>query len=270
MRAWGLTISLPSTGCEKKCPYCISRITGYVDYDEECFYKNIRKAIVFAKNSGIENVLLTSKLESFLSAHIPTVISLCDEYPIEIQTNGIALYRHFKEHGRLEEKVFGLNTIAFSIHDLRTLDTYSDMMQWLYQNGYVVRVCLNITDKIPEMSFDEIFDYVSHFPAHHILFRQITFPQKHTDCPEISWIKEHCPSERFLKLYQEFNAHVEHQRPTRVFPFGMKVYGVNGISVAFSGECVQETFSNDDLRSLIFLEDGHLYTSWSDRSTIII
>jgi len=31
MKAWGLTISIPINGdCNKNCPYCISKMTGYI------------------------------------------------------------------------------------------------------------------------------------------------------------------------------------------------------------------------------------------------
>jgi hypothetical protein len=50
---------------------------------------------------------------------------------------------------------------------------------------------------------------------------------------------------------------------------GVKVYDVGGISLAISDYCIQEQDSGSNLRSLVFQEDGHLYTSWGSRASIL-
>ena len=37
MRANNLTISVPYKGCDKDCPYCVSKMTGYMESDKEAF-----------------------------------------------------------------------------------------------------------------------------------------------------------------------------------------------------------------------------------------
>ena len=43
MRAQNLTISVPYKGCDKDCPYCVSKMTGYIESDEGAFYGNMEK-----------------------------------------------------------------------------------------------------------------------------------------------------------------------------------------------------------------------------------
>jgi hypothetical protein len=99
---------------------------------------------------------------------------------------------------------------------------------------------------------------------------------------EIEWIKANCSENHYYDLYEEFKAMQPYEErylgqvitrimapPLRTLPFGMPVYGYKGVSVAFSDYCVQETHNPEDLRSLIFAEDGHVYTNWANPASIL-
>jgi len=55
----------------------------------------------------------------------------------------------------------------------------------------------------------------------------------------------------------------------RSIPFGAKIYDINGISLTYFEYCIQESSSDSNIRSLIYREDGHLYTSWDKLGSII-
>jgi hypothetical protein len=57
--------------------------------------------------------------------------------------------------------------------------------------------------------------------------------------------------------------------PVRRLPFGATIYDVEGISFTHFDYCVQDSNSDDEIRSLIYMEDGHMYTSWTYQSSKI-
>lgn len=281
MKAWGLTASVPCERCDKNCPYCISEMTGFVSPNPELVERNMEKAYTWAKMSGITFFLITSKREPILN--IDSVCMMADrfrEFTVEVQTNGIKLSKT-PEYVELLYKN-GVNTIAFSIDNLKQLNAYKDLFAAISERGMNVRLCINLTDMIPvEMSFSEIFSEIqragrdSHRPIGNIrqlLFRNVSIPSNIKAGPQYDWIKKHTEQDRYIKLCQDFDrlALREGKRPIRVLPFdGSKVWSHKGISVVFSEYCIQETNNSEDVRSLIYLEDGHLYTSWNDPASII-
>jgi hypothetical protein len=77
------------------------------------------------------------------------------------------------------------------------------------------------------------------------------------------WIASHVDPERYNRMYRDFISMVNKDRDlVRLLPYGSEVYDIDGISVSFSDYCIQENNNTKGIRSLIFLEDGHMYTSW--------
>ena len=129
------------------------------------------------------------------------------------------------------------------------------------------RICLNLTDMI-EPDFHSIFDDIRQFLPHQLLIRNIMIPkvvhydtQRSVDVSE--WIEAHAGSNMYNKLYIDFMETIDRDLDlVRVLPHGAEVFHVEGIDISFSDYCIQEYNNTKDIRSLIFLEDGHMYTSW--------
>jgi hypothetical protein len=85
----------------------------------------------------------------------------------------------------------------------------------------------------------------------------------------INWINTNAPSEIYEGIQKQFTLEVILKKPIRVLPFGMPIYSYKDLSVAFSDYCIQDTHNPDDIRSLIYHQDGHLYTSWADKGSIL-
>jgi hypothetical protein len=66
------------------------------------------------------------------------------------------------------------------------------------------------------------------------------------------------------KMREELAKHGTFIRSTE---FGMLIYDYMGISVTTSDYCIQDNSQNIDIRSLIYLDDGHLYTSWNSKAS---
>ena len=58
-------------------------------------------------------------------------------------------------------------------------------------------------------------------------------------------------------------------RVIRKLPYGATIYDIGGIAVTWFDYCIQDAHGVDDIRSLIFQEDGHLYTAWDSPASIL-
>ncbi len=77
-----------------------------------------------------------------------------------------------------------------------------------------------------------------------------------------------------LTLYDSWVKYLEtviekRGRVLRKLPYGATLYDLDGIAVTHFDYCVQDDSGEDDVRSLIFLEDGHLYTAWNSPASRI-
>ncbi len=275
MKAQNLTLSVPYKGCDKNCPYCISHITWSPEIDLNLLSRNIQKVKKLADAAAVTNVMITSKGEPFLN--LDCIYMFCENfqnYPLEIQTNGIWLSKC-----SIAERVctlrdlykFGLNTIAFSIDKLSDLQRYKIMFEDVVQEKINVRVCINVTGLLENTTCTGILREIFKLKTiSQVLFRNITKPvyvDRHTSA--IDWINSNVPKEIYEKIQKQFMVEVIHKQPVRILSFGMPIYSYEGISIAFSDYCIQDTHNQDDIRSLIYHQDGHLYTSWADRGSIL-
>ncbi len=275
MRAQNLTISVPYKGCDKNCPYCVSKMTGYVESDEEQFRANMLKARTVAKAAQVSSILITGKGEPFRNLEACNIIGEnFMEFPIEIQTNGYALYTHWGFNGGIFCSKF-LDVIAFSIDSMSTWREYSGMMKSIRDDyGIVVRVTLNMTDELAVVSsFMDFIDFALDCKVSQLSFRNIVVPNQMTHTKEAmeaaKWITAHDCSRNYELITKEFKQSDWEAHIIKTLPFGAKVYDVKGVAVTMFDECVQHSNHNDDIRSLIYQEDGHLYTSWDSPASIL-
>ena len=272
MEAQNLTISVPppkeGPACNKNCPYCISAMTGYIEPDLQTFFGNVEKARTLARAANVSNILLTGKGEPLLNFETTCyILEHFRDYPTEIQTNGLWFIMHPDHIGVLRKS--GLDTIAISIDKLNQMDDLKQVIEIIRRCNMTCRICLNITDKIPtKLSFRDIFDTVKEFDIHQLLIRNVMIPKKANYNTEravkaVTWIGEHVDPKVYKKLYVDFEAMISLENDlVRTLPHGTEVYDLDGIDVSFSDYCIQENNNTKDIRSLIFLEDGHMYTSW--------
>jgi len=277
MKAQNLTISIPPKEggkiCDKNCEYCISRMTGYIAPDYDMVLRNIEKVKTIAKGTSVSAVLLTGKGEPLLNFSAVTEISHhFREFPLEIQTNGLWLSRNLMAIGQL--KACGMAVISISIDRIVQLYDFEalELFKAIREYGLTVRVCLNLTNKIDRAEdFKSIFDIIKSMDIGQVLVRNIMVPLSITDTEEAhrtaGWIEENVDPSRYERWYKEFKKMVSEDDLIRVLPHGARVYDLEGIGVSFSDYCIQEANNTEDIRSLIFLEDGHLYTSWDKMSS---
>ena len=277
MRAQNLTISVPYKGCDKDCPYCISKMTGYVDADESLFFGNMMKVSTLAYSAQVSSVLITGKGEPLLNPEACEFIGEAfAEFPIEIQTNGIKMMGRWDKDGNVIGSKFA-SVYAFSIDNISQWKYYAPMMRDIWDKwGIVVRVTLNMTDKIPiTFTFEDAISLAHESKVSQLSFRNVMVPEQHVFTEEclnvMDWIKSHNCARSYELIVSDFKKAINDvgQGFIRDLPFGAKIFDIDGIAVTMFDECIQHANYSDDIRSLIYQEDGHLYTSWDSPASIL-
>lgn len=270
MKATNLSISIPNYGCKKNCPYCISKMTGYVEKNLKLFYRNLQKVKNIAKQAEVTSVSFTSKGEILGNKNSMKVFSdilptFTDEFACEIQTNGDNLTEdviNFFYHA-------GLDIIAISIDRFESIDHLKPIFDEINSYGLTVRLTVNLVPGAYDHTPEEYFQKCKNYNIQQISFRTITTPNfsevVNTSAGKkaYEWIENNVDDEKTNKFLYEYETYIiNNGREIRELPYGAILYNVEGVSTTHFIYCIQDKSGTDNIRSLIYYEDGHLATTW--------
>lgn len=281
MKANNLTICVPSAKglpqeCNKNCPYCISRITWTPKPNPLLIWRNLQKVKKLMDINGIHDVLITGKGEPLMNPKfLSKIMYNLREYKLEIQTNGILL-TEVPSHTRYKsswQNFFverGLNVLAVSVDNITQIRRGEALFKIFYDAGIIIRICVNITNIFKGFGFQDIMEASKESHASQVLFRNITYPSTAlASTNEVKWIKKNVNPILYKDILNKMKA--LRLPPIRyVDGVGSTVFDYKGTSVMFSDYCIEETSSETrGARSLIFHQDGHVYTSWNTPASIL-
>lgn len=271
MKAQNLTVSVPSEECDKDCKYCISKITWQTIPDMVLVQRNIQKVKRVANLAGVSNVLITSKKEPFMNYdRMIWLVKQFSDYWLELQTNGIKLNRKAVISAR-DLYQAGLNVIAISIDKMKYLNRSAETLQTLANHKIIVRVCINVTRFISDIfTFEQIIRNITSVGnVSQVLFRNINYPSNaDKNSPVVQWIDENVDPQHYNILAEQMLS-LDLKKIRTIPQTGITTYSHKGMSICFSDYCIQESNKLNDIRSLIFQDNGHLYTSWDDPASIL-
>jgi molybdenum cofactor biosynthesis enzyme MoaA len=268
MRAANLTISVPNNGCDKNCPYCVSKMTGFVDPNVPLMLRNINKVKTLARAAQVTNVLFTGKGEPTLNWDIlVNMIKSFREWPTELQTNGFYLSQNCEALSELAKA--GLDVVAVSIDKIKQFDDFRKLFKNIRGLGMTVRVTLNITRMIPEaISYNGLISLCKSVGVEQFLLRNIVAPTHAEESRYTKWISMNTSQAQYDRLEGQMKMCLETEgKFLRETEFGMRIYDYRGVSVTSSDYCIQDTAGPNTIRSLIFLDDGHCYTTWYSKAS---
>ena len=135
-----------------------------------------------------------------------------------------------------------------------------------------VRLCVNITRKISQnLTFNSLVTLCVNCGVEQLLLRQITKPKHAPESKYTEWIDQFTSADQYAKLEGQMDQYLKKfGRLLRTTAFGMEIWEYRGLSISKSSYCIQDTNHNEDIRSLIFMEDGHLYTNWDTKASRIL
>jgi len=265
MKANNLSISIPYKGCDKSCKYCVSKMTGYMKSDFDLFRININKVKKMANTAGVTSVSITGKGEPTLNFfYIEFICQELKDYPLELQTNGLAMARNLTLVDSLVN--IGIDIFAISMDKISDFEDMKPVIDRIKALNRTVRVTLNITDMLPSptaIRFEDYINYCKKYNVDQLSFRQITV-SNHTEYTNThKWIDKHAHNDYYDRLIGQFKAQEKYNQFLESLPYGAKIYNVDGISFTYFDYCIQDTNNGEDIRSLIYMEDGHMYTNWN-------
>ncbi|MBN2225272.1 MAG: hypothetical protein JW765_11385 [Deltaproteobacteria bacterium] len=270
LKAENLTISVPNLGCDKNCPYCVSRMTGYVTNNFPRMLRNCKKVIHVARAAEVTSVLFTGKGEPTLAyRELTSLARLFNFWPLELQTNGIGLAAG---DDSLLKGLYdaGFDVIAVSVDTAGQLDACRELFSRIRDAGLLSRITVNITDLLGDVTFPSLLDYCRQTGISQLTLRRIVTPENPKDMKTADWIADNVDDNDYRSLMEQARLYVSEQgKLIRTLNHGVEVYDCGGVSFSYSDYCIQERNRGDNIRSLVFLEDGHLYTSWNSASSIL-
>lgn len=284
MKANNLSISIPNKGCKKNCPYCVSRMTGYMTADEELFINNLRKARHLAEMSQVSSISITGKGEPLLNLKmVRDVVREFRDFPVELQTCGLELADDTSLVDLLVLE--DVDIFALSFDNWSDFEAMKYVIERVNRLNRTVRVTMNVSDMLIKpfkeagSRVPEFMDYINEckkYGVHQFSFRRLSIPYGSCGTPEgnrtANWIREHAKEDMntgvgyYQKLLRQFSDACETDEigMLRDLNYGAKLYTVRGISFTYFSYCIQDSSKNsEDIRSLIYQEDGHIYTTWN-------
>jgi molybdenum cofactor biosynthesis enzyme MoaA len=245
-------------------------MTGYIDARVDVIQRNIPKVIQVAKSADVTSVLLTGKGEPTMD--MPYLLTIIKEfsrvYPVELQTNGVRLSQNLVELSQLY--LAGLDVLAVSIDSLEQTVDYQDLFAAVNKLGMIARITVNITQKVRHVTFPQLINYCNIHNIKQLTLRKIVAPENPVDLPTVQWIERNAPPELYDSIMDEARTQITLEgKLIRQLAHGFNVYDVRGVSFSYSDYCIQERSLGSNVRSLVFQEDGHLYTSWNSKASIL-
>ena len=284
MNIQSLSIVVPTGKCWNHCEYCVSHM-HYENYGEsiisehEPLPRSYISRMEFVREEGCNSMILTGDAEP--QQNLPFIHMLLQYnkllrkpfYNISIQTTGSGLTP--KDIGDLADN--GLTTLALSLSSFsnerhwettntpknkRTM-TISALIQCAKEHNLNVRACFNLTDEFnayyPEYYFKWCVDHD---------VDQATFRKIYVDGigEEAQWVKAHpfaeCNFRNIVKYVRENGT------PIARLPYGFIQYSVNGISTVIDDNCMSKD-NIDEMKYAILRPNGHLYSRWDDKGSLI-
>lgn len=275
MKANSLSISIPVGKtekfiCNKHCPYCISKMTGVNAVNYENFIKNLPKAEKMAQLASVKSIIITGKTEPTMNLEaMREVGKYFRNYPLEVQTNGVLLYKNPKKYLKEFSKM-GIDTVAISIDSIGQLESLAYIFAYIKSMGMTVRITLNLTDimlkNIP--SVQGLINFCNNSGIEQLSFRKIVKPYNPVNTEEskkaVEWINNNVSDDLVETFEKEYTKTIkENGLYLKSLPFGADLYMVDDVSCVVFEHCIQEEVDDEEkLRSLIYFEDGHMSTSW--------
>lgn len=294
MKIHTMSIVVGSKACNAKCPYCISKTTGFqglIERAEDVNWRNFKIACRLADKSGVNTVLLTGKGEPTLYA------DLIDQYLdkielgkynfpfIELQTNGITIGNNTIKDCQLTRwYTQGITTISLSmVHyvsqfnkyiyqpDIKDEKVYMDVAETIKRIksfGFTVRLsCIMLKGYIDNPEYlKKLIEFCKHMGVKQLTIRPMTAPDN-TDNDITKWIKENHLTYAQIRDIELFL----HSKGTPILELahGAVIFDIDGQNVCWTN-CITTNKSEEDIRQIIFFPDGTISYDWKYTGSVLL
>ena len=286
MNIQSLSIVVPcGDQCWNNCRFCVSRM-HHEDYGKPIISANeipqsYMDRVQWCRDEGCNALIFTGTTEP--QQNLPFIYKFMNFqwdlrkpfYNISIQTTGSNL--NPEEIRKLSQ--VGITTLALSISSLsdsrnwdiiqtptklRTMKLV-DIISCAKDNNMNVRACFNLTNEFQLLASnpESFFSWANQNNVDQLTFRKI---YKDGENEKSNWISAHeFPEERFVKIKNYIQ---KEGTPIARLPYGFIQYDVNGISTVIDDNCMDKN-NIDNIKYAILRPNGHLYSSWDKKGSLI-
>jgi adenine C2-methylase RlmN of 23S rRNA A2503 and tRNA A37 len=260
---------------------------GVTSKNEKVNWNNFHKACLLAKNNLVNTVLITGKGEPTLNLNqITQFLKRLNKYEfpsIELQTNALIFGRNFNKYKRILRswRRNGLNTFVISIvhyQDNKNKEIYSpnqdyfnlsELVKNLHKEGFSVRLnCIMLKGYIDSIDkINGLVNFCLENKVEQLTLKPVEVFKNTQNKSLVTWTQKRMISSETLKKIQLFLE--KNASRLRTLDFGGIVYDYNGQNLCIT-DCLSNKPLSEDLRQLIFFQDGHLRYDWRYQGAILI
>lgn len=290
MKAQTLSICLPGTACDKKCPYCVSKMTWAPKEDSRSWLLNLPKVVHFANMAQVTDVIITGKGEPTINDHLYDAATAFRDWPVVLQTNG----KHWAANPeKMNTCMVGpsalINIVQVSIDDPKQMHDYTPLW-WGIEKcpPMTARITVMLTPEACTVSFDGWIEMCKTYGIRGLSFREVTVPSDYQNTPKAKQVADWIRGVSGHPAIKEWRKNFEFmfdeckkdpdlpnvvwkdtKQVIRRLPYGAVIRDFDGVSVTKFEYCIQDSNGEDDIRSLVYNQDGHLYTTWSSPASLV-
>lgn len=309
MNIQSLSVCVPAKKCMNDCKFCCSKMHGGDYEDRFTLYNttmsyigDMRKRLQYARDNGCNTLMLTGNNEPQQNKDFLRILGIMNQslpnpfHNIEMQTSGA-----FIDSNMLDFlKDIGVTTMAISVSCIDVNTTNRNIIQTadhglvlrklceaIKERNMNLRICLNMNDwmclklaNIPlcsssaegsEEMIEDAVQSVIHdcklLQADQITCRALWTSEDDTSQSE--WIKENV-TKRTYDFIRTFRKMVERDGTyLDTLEYGANRYDYQGFSVVIDEDSMAKECHKDSVKYLILRPDGHLYSKWDSKASLI-
>ncbi len=293
MNIQSLSVCVPAKKCINDCRFCCSKMHTadyndcFSDVSKYSYYSDdMRKRLEYATSNGCNTCMLTGNNEPQQNKEFLRVFSEINKtlrkpfYNIEMQTSGAYIDEEMLDFFR---NSVGLTTIAVSVACLDNDELNRDMIRTKDEKLNIkklcveakkrninLRICLNMNDNIlgnHPLTPSAITDICTDLGADQITFRALWAPDSESD--QGRWIKENV-TEKTHSFIRELRCDIKEKgKYLDTLEYGADRYDYKGFSVVIDDDSMAQAENKTAIKYLILRPDGHLYSKWDSKASLI-
>lgn len=298
MNIQSLSICVPAKKCINDCKFCCSKMHGG-DYEDRftpvvstmSYIEDMKKRLQYARDNGCNTLMLTGNNEPQQNKDFLRVLGVVNQSlsspfrNIEMQTSGA-----FIDEDALDFlKGIGVTTMAISVacidNDelnrkiIQTPDKNLNLRQLcknIKKRGFNLRLCLNmsnymikcIKDNDIKNDVNRVITWCNEFQADQITCRALWTSEDGTE--QADWINNHVTDWTF-SFIRLLNQLIKSEgRYLDTLEYGANRYDFRGFSIVIDEDSMAQSEEHkDSVKYLILRPDGHLYSKWDSKASLI-
>lgn len=290
-----LSICVPAKKCINDCAFCCSKMHGG-DYEDRftpvtttmSYIEDMKKRLQYARNNGCNTLMLTGNNEPQQNRDFLRVLGIVNKslsnpfLNIEMQTSGA-----FVDNDMLDFlQAIGVTTMAISVACLDNSETNRSIIKTPDKNLNIVnlcesikarnmnlRICLNMNDNMvkgmtnSKSAVNHVINLCTKLGANQITCRALWTSEDGT--PQADWIAAHV-TQLTTDFIKQFKREVkEHGKYLDTLEYGLDRYDYQGFSTVIDEDSMAQEEHKDSIKYLILRPDGHLYSKWDSKASLI-